>query len=291
VFLFLLFCASNLAHLKRNIKSRRFAERNIMNRMVLESQVLTALSQAQFDCAVLSKPDYALVNSCTDPGMLFQPKALCRTNSWALSYERHHVGEQLVQVFGHRFLAQRSGLPKDHEWIRFTTKIRIGQWWYSTRVRESRNQQLQTRQSWFFIRAGGIPVLREAAEQIGRIKRNESAEQVEAEVQSLLNKPFIGEFLSFEVLRMKHWAPGGTAQQFWLGRCSLYQPACIDGGEQQSDPITGNFTIDLAQPLKVGLEQLSAHYVLLDAVECPIVLGPESTSARSLKFVAMPVRK
>lgn len=262
-----------IGHYVRHIKSRKHPEKNIVNRVMLESAAKLQASidghtlQAQAEEERDADDDaagYAVAPSCTNslilPGTIRWP-ALNDDNSATLQSVR-----SMTKLERAEFLVQRVGMQTClvHAADVITapplvvqmdsSKIWIGAWCYATSTREKRNRKMITTQSWFAILARNVHGYVEAAE---RMKELDPELVVEDQVAGYL----YGRLRMFNHITVQGW----NCNPFSIAQCWLFKPV-------STDPQTGLSTINVSQR-----HELTFEYVDMSKIECPIALGPVVT--------------
>jgi hypothetical protein len=279
---------SGIGHYVRSIKSRKHPEKNLMNRMMLESRVHLLHSLDRGTRGDEEEPEYVMVdsgiNSAVQPGKVRWPKlnrdnskllhkdlALHPANVWALMTEM--VGAQVCELYRDKTVNQFTCVGMN------SSKVWIGKSRYSTAIREGRNQKLRTSQSWFAIKAEDVPQWVALTH-----KRHES--EPDYSVEEALAGYLYGRFRMFFHVTVVGW----RAEPFQLAQCSLYRGS----GRNEHTKL---------ETINIETAERGVEYVDLTKVAFPLALGPVVTGWNtsvnseqrlqqdSKRYVVMPIRK
>ena len=266
-----------MGHFVRNVKSRRYAEKNLVNRVMFECTLERQYtadrhqrekrddseSETEEDAAFVVAP--SMTNSTTPPGQV-RWAAFTRDNSATLFPRRgvadpdliaeitKYIGAKRVQQLG----IDRRIIRSDARMIGTdSTKVWIGVWRYATITRENRNLALQTTQAYFAIQAAHVPFFVDQCEKRKRIDPNFNVAAAVDKAGQLY-----GQFVRF--------------YKFYLDAQHTFEVAQVRIFRAQSvHPITKLPTINMDIP--ISLDNDKELYIELKHVICPIALGPVVT--------------
>lgn len=272
---------SNIGHYVRSIKSRKYPEKNLMNRMLLESQVTlkSSLDIARTDTDSRDT-DYVMVpsfsSSTTESNNVIWP-TLNKDNCYTVYFYietykmlRLFIGPQVLYTFRNRAIVTGDDIICRQTNIKRPPKITIGNWQYATAAREVKPGGARlTTQSWFAIRAVDVPSWLHLVTEC----KDDYTIDSEAEHQRhpLLNGFLYGRFLSFVHLTIGKW----QTAPFQLGVCNIFR-----GYQEPMFETAGIETINIKKAAINPLDHRGGinHYIDLTKVVCPIALGPTHTN-------------
>lgn len=262
-----------IGHYVRHIKSRKHPEKNIINRVMLETAVqmqkLSHEADVRQQGADDEDVDYPVAPSCTNSlvaaGAIRWPR-LSRENHQQhkeiLKYTDAVRSAYLTELLGACVCALNTDRSSAGPILlqMESSKVWIGAWAYATSVRENRNMNKITSQSWFAILAKDVHGHVDAAH---RMHALDGSVGVAARTSGYL----YGRLRRFNLLTIAGW----VGSPFSIAQCWLFQP-------RSTCPHTGLSTINVS----AGCE-INARYVDMSKIVCPIALGPVVTGWHQTK--------
>jgi hypothetical protein len=251
------------------VKSRAFAEKNIMIRVTLEAQLSNRYAEAQ---TAEEAADYILVsvNSGTRPDEVTFGKRNRRNTESA--FDRClDVEAQLARMLGkdvvNLYAGQRSSyICTDLSRI----KVRIGLWHYATHSRETRNRYLRSTVSWFRVRRRALPEYvawhAKLALEIAANPRSPHHGHWNEQLDGFV----VGQFTHFYEL-LTAWRD----DPWYVGAANLYALS-------EPLPVTGLCTIDTSKQLKLADFSIP-RYVDLRQIDTQVALAPVYTEWKLVK--------